>query len=175
VIRAYATILLASVLTAAAAFADTRIGAKVQCQVEYGSGAELANACERGVDLAARTPEKIERALRACGGGDDASARTAACRRGVLLHVHVADRERDGDVARDQRARDRATSAFSYGWERGGGAQVELGDYQVRVGDAERSMEACMRAFEGSATPPSCLSGVQVQRKPPLDPPRHPR
>jgi hypothetical protein len=46
-----------------------------------------------------------------------------------------------------------------------GGAQVEIGDYRATVGGAEKSMDECLRASEGSSTPPSCLSGLTVEPK----------
>lgn len=143
------------VALAPAAVADTRIEAKVQCQDVYGGTSDLDAACERGVDLASRMPNDLARAMADCDR--DQGEAQAACRRGISLQSGLA-----------ARARGRARS-FSYGWHEGSGAaaQVDVGDYKVRVGDAERAARECMRDFEGSKTPPSCLSGLTVERKAP--------
>jgi hypothetical protein len=36
----------------------------------------------------------------------------------------------------------------------------------VIVGDAERRMQQCLEASAASSTPPSCLAGLAVERKP---------
>lgn len=144
-------------LAAAPALADNVIDAKVQCQVEYGSRSDLGAACERGVKLAARVPEKVEEAMDACTKGFEDTLRVGACQRGAALHTRLTSRVR-GD---DQRS-------FSYSWKpRRGAAELEVGDYRLRLGDAEKSIDDCVRAYDGSSTPPSCLSGLTVQRKPP--------
>jgi hypothetical protein len=87
-----------------------------------------------------------------------------ACQRGVALHARFIGET----VHEDQK------STFSYSWKpKQGTAEVDVGDYQLRVGDAEKQAEDCMRQFEGSSTPPSCLSGLSAQHKPP--PPGAPR
>lgn len=69
-------------------------------------------------------------------------------------------------------ARSIEKSRFEHSWkQRRGVVRFGAGDYEVLGGDAEKSMDDCMRAFEGSSTPPSCLSGITVQRKPPTGPP----
>lgn len=161
-LRVLLTLLCA--LVAVPALADTRIEAKLKCQAEYGSASDTDVACERGVDLHARAPENLAEALAACdrGAADAPEAGAAACRRGVSLHARAShpDRQRD-------------KSSFAYSWQQGHGAvQLEVGNYDVLLGDAEKSMEDCMRSFEGSATPPSCLSGLRIQQQPPGRPPR---
>ncbi|MBI3769289.1 MAG: hypothetical protein HY271_12485 [Deltaproteobacteria bacterium] len=157
--RAFVTTLLLGCVAAGTAFADSMIGAKVECQTEYGPDSETANACERGVDLATRTPDNIPFAISGCARDDDHADQAAACRRGVALHARPGARVRDG-----------GQSSFAYSWKQGHGAvQVEIGNYDVLLGDAEKSMDDCMRSFEGSKTPPSCLSGLRVQPKPPGD------
>ena len=142
---------------AAPVFADGITNAKIQCQVEYGSGSKLGTACQRGVELAAtHAADGGDDATRACTQSAIDPGSAAACRRGVVVHTR-------------QLARTRVTeeSGFSATWKKGRAPlQVEVGDYQVLIGDAEKSIEDCMRAFEGNATPPSCLSGITGQRKP---------
>jgi len=145
------------------ASADARITAKMHCQSEYAGDADMDAACERGVDLAARLPT-LARAGAACArDAADASAaadaRATACRHGVTLHARAAGAARLPEK-----------STFSYGWRQGRGAvQAHIGGYDVTVGDAQRSMEQCMRDFEGSKTPPSCISGLSVQPRSPRD------
>lgn len=140
---------------APAAVADTRIEAKVQCQDAYGGASDLDAACERGVDVASRMPNDLARAMADCDR-DQGEAR-AACRRGVSLQSSVAARGRG-------RSRN-----FSYEWHQGSGpaAEVDVGDYKARVGDAEPAARECVRDFEGSKNPPSCLSGLTIERKAP--------
>jgi hypothetical protein len=72
------------------------------------------------------------------------------------LHARLAVRRGEG-----------AASSFSHTLNPPrGAAQVDIGDYRLHVGDAEKSIEDCLRAYEGSSTPPSCLSGLTVQHKP---------
>jgi hypothetical protein len=144
-------------LAAEAVAADTVIGAKVQCQAEYGPGSETANACEHGVDLAARTPDNLAFAVSGCVRDDANSEKAVACRRGVAVHARLSTHGRDS-----------RSSSFTSSWNQGhGAAQVEIGDYDLLVGDAEKSMGDCLRSFEGSKEPPSCLSGLRLQHKPP--------
>jgi hypothetical protein len=160
-------IVLACVLLPLPVLGDMSIDAKVRCQQEYGSASDLDAACERGVDLAARTPADGVGSIAACtrNGGDaddqQAAAKAAACRRGVAFHAGVS-----GKVP------DREKSSFAHSWEQGHGAlQVEIGDYDVVLGDAQKSIADCQRSFEGNTTPPSCLSGLRIQPKPPEGPP----
>ncbi len=147
-------------MTATSALADQRIDAKVRCKEQYGSATDLDAACERGVDMAARAPVDGAEAMAGCTRAAD-EAKAAACRRGVALHAGVAGR-----------LPSRSPSSFSYSWQQGHGAvQVEIGDYDVLLGDAQKSIADCQRAFEGSAAPPSCLSGLRVQPQPPEGPP----
>lgn len=144
-------------LAAVPALADGIIDAEIQCQVEYGSRSDLGSACQEGVKLASRAPEKVQEAMDGCTTGFEDAGEVGACQRGIALHTRLASPVRDNDQ-----------SSFSHTWKPGrGAAQVEVGDYQVLLGDAEKSIDDCMRAFEGSSTPPSCLSGITVQPKPP--------
>jgi hypothetical protein len=139
------------------ALADSSIDAEIQCQVEYGSRSDLGTACQQGVKLVSRAPEKIQEAMDDCTKGVEDAGKVGACQRGIALYTRLANRARGNDK-----------SSFSYTWKpKRGAAQVEAGDYQVLFGDAEKSIEDCMRAYEGSSTPPSCLSGITGQRKPP--------
>jgi hypothetical protein len=146
------------------ALADTRINAKVRCQEEYGSASELDISCERGVDLAERAPG--DGAIAGCARGSDtddekAVAKAAACQRGIALHAGVSAKV----SGRDQ-------SSFAHSWQQGHGAlQLEVGNYDVLLGDAQKSIADCQASFEGSSTPPSCLSGLRIQPKPPAGPP----
>jgi hypothetical protein len=163
--RAYVMVVLLGCV-AASAHADVVMNGKLQCDIQYGEQPETRTACQRGVELAARASD-AEDAIRSCTR-DFAKAEFAAiCQRGVALHTRLANRQRaDGE------------QSFSYSWTpKRGAAEVRLGDYQVFVGDAERSIDECMRAFEGNSNPPSCMSGLTVQRKPrndaqPAPPPR---
>jgi hypothetical protein len=162
-----ALLLLVPLLLPARAAADTVIGAKLACQSEYGSSSDSDAACERGVDLHARTPDDLGAAMAACdhGGGAVAEAKATACRRGVVLHA----RGRQVGGGREK-------SNFSYSWQQGhGAAQLGIGDYDVVVGDAQKSIEDCMRQFEGSTLQPSCASGLRIQRHPPPGPPGRPQ
>jgi hypothetical protein len=160
-------IVLVCVLVPLPALADSRINAKVRCQEEYGSATELDISCERGVDLADRVPG--DGALSACihDGGDATDdktvAKAAACRRGVGLHAGVSDKA--SSSSHDK-------SSFAHSWEQGHGAlQFEVGNYDVLLGDAQKSIADCQASFAGSSTPPSCLSGLRIQPKPPEGPP----
>ena len=150
-------LLFGAITTGAPALADTVIGAKVQCQGEYGSASQTADACERGVDLAARTPGNLPLALGGCTRDAANADKAMACRRGVALYAQLGTR--GGEAG---------SSSFAYSWKQGhGAAQVEIGEVDLLIGDAEKSMGDCMRSFEGAKTPPSCLSGLRLQTKPP--------
>jgi hypothetical protein len=123
-------------LAPAPASADQRIDAKVRCKEQYGSANDLDAACERGVDMAARADGS--EAIGSCTRDAD-DAKAAACRRGVALHAGVAGR-----------VSSQPQSSFSHSWQQGHGAlQVEIGDYDVVLGDAQKSIEDCQRSFEG--------------------------
>lgn len=140
------------------ASADRRIDAKVRCKEQYGSANDLDAACERGVDMAARADGS--EAIGSCTRDAD-DAKAAACRRGVALHAGVAGR-----------VSSQPQSSFSHSWQQGHGAlQVEIGDYDVVLGDAQKSIADCQRSFEGSTLQPSCASGLRFQPKPPAGPP----
>ena len=159
--RIYLFTLLLGCVSAAPAFADSTVDSKLRCQMDYGSGSDLDIACERGVGLAERSPDKLDEVLKTCRRETQDARKAAACQRGVELRAHAGDKAR-GD----------GKSTFSYSWKQGSrGVGVNIGDYQARVGDAEQSIEECMRAYEGSSSPPSCLSGFKVQPKPPGAPP----
>jgi hypothetical protein len=154
---AVTAVLLLGTLMPAAAFADSVTDAKVQCQVEYDVRSDAGMSCLRGVELASRIGDS-SRATDSCRGESEDRDRVRACQRGVALHARVTG----ASVPENQK------SSFSYSWKpKEGTAQVDIGDYQLRVGDAEKQAEACMRQFEGSSTPPSCLSGFSAQHKPP--------
>ncbi len=149
-------------LVALAARADTRIDAKVHCKQQYGSATDLDAACERGVDISVGTPG--DDALAACARDDTETddPKAVACRRGVAFHSGVAMPQRE----RGEK------SSFSSSWRQGHGAvQVEIGGYDVLIGDAQKSIADCQSSFDGSKTPPSCLSGFRIQPQPPGRPP----
>jgi len=165
----------ACALLAPPARADTRILAKMRCKAQYGSTSDLDAACERGVDLAA--PGDEAQALASCtrSGPDSESGRpwsdeekaaadekAAACRRGVAFHTGATAKIPDRQTK----------SSFSHSWEQGHGAlQFELGNYDVVLGDAQKSIADCQQSFAGSSVPPSCISGLRIQPKPPTGPP----
>lgn len=147
---------------AVAAHADPLIDAKLQCQIEYVTPSDQATACLRGVELAAASPERTQDAMEQCGMRFGASGQTGSCQRGVGFYQRVTGKLRSDDK-----------STFSYSWQQKRGAlQFEAGNYQFLIGDAEKSIDDCMRAFEGSSVPPSCLSGFTTQQKPPPGPPK---
>lgn len=153
------TLLVGCVAAAVPAFADGMIDAKMQCRLAYGPSSEIGTACEHGVDLASGVPDDVEKAIDGCMRDTKDGQRAAACQRGVMLYARFAGRVREGDKR-----------SFSHTWQQGrGGAEVDVGDYELHVGDAEKSIEDCLRASEGSSMPPSCLSGITVQHKPPGD------
>jgi hypothetical protein len=148
------TILLVSCAAAAPAFADSISDAKIQCQVVYGASTELAVACQQGVSLAFGVPP--EDAMTACFKTSEDAPKVVACRKGVAFQARAASRK-SGE-----------SSSFSYSWSpKRGAVQVDVGDFRAVIGDAEKSIDDCLRASEGSSTPPSCLSGFTAQRKPP--------
>jgi hypothetical protein len=145
-------------LVATPARADSIADAGIQCQVEYGSPSELGVACLRGVKLAARAADDVDVAMAACVKGFENASMLAACRRGVALHTRLANATRGGNEK----------ASFSYSWQvKRGAAQLDVGDYRLFLGDAEKAIDECMRTYEGSSTPPSCLSGLSAQQKPP--------
>jgi hypothetical protein len=138
------------------AFADGNIDAKLQCQIAYGSKSEMGAACKEGVDLAARAAPKGEDAASQCTASRENGARVSACQQGVALYARFARQVRSTDK-----------SSFSYSWqEPKTGFQVDVGDYQASVGN-QKVVEDCMRAFDGSDTPPRCMSGITVQPQAP--------
>ena len=148
---------LAAVPALADGIADGIMEAVIQCQVEYGSQSDLGTACQRGAKLAAATSGKVQEAVVGCTKDFEDPENVDACQRGIALQGRLARQ-----VRRDER------STFSYTWKRSRApVQVDAGDYQVLLGDAEKSIDDCLRAYEGSSTPPSCLSGITVQHKPP--------
>jgi hypothetical protein len=150
-----AAVVLAVGLGAAAARADGIIDAKVQCQVEYGSRSEMGAACNEGVELARRASGPQD-ALGKCTVNRQNGARISACQKGVELYARLVGRVRGTDK-----------SSFSYSWTQPKtGLQVDVGDYQASVGN-QKAVEDCMRQFDGSDNPPSCMSGLTVQPKPP--------
>ena len=158
--RAFATIMLV-VGIHGTALADGTIDAKVQCQVEYGSQSEMGAACKEGVDLAQRASAKSEDATSACTANRENGARVTACQQGVALYARFAGHVRSTDK-----------SSFSYSWqEPKTGFQVDVGDYQASVGN-QKTVDDCMRAFDGSDVPPSCMSGITVQPQAPAPPTR---
>ena len=151
--RASLTILLVS-WVATAAFADSTSDAKIQCQVVYGADSEMAVACQQGVSLAFGVP--TEDAMNECFKTSEDAPKVVACRKGVAFQARAAGRK-SGE-----------SSSFSYTWApKRGAVQVDVGDFRAVIGDAEKSIDDCLRASEGSSTPPSCLSGFTAQRKPP--------
>ena len=148
-------VMLAVGLGAAPAWADGVIDAKVQCQVEYGSESEMGGACKEGVELARRATGPQD-ALGKCTANRQNGARISACQKGVELYARLVGRVRSNDKG-----------SFSYSWTQPKtGLQVDVGDYQASVGN-QKAVEDCMRQFEGSDHPPSCMSGITVQPKAP--------
>lgn len=139
--------------------ADGKIDAKLQCQVEYGSQTEMGAACKEGVDLAAKaTTDAADAAdpMNQCSASRENAARVTACQQGVTLYDRFSGHVRSGDK-----------SSFSYTWRQPKtGFQVDVGDYQASVGN-QKAVEDCMRAFEGTDAPPSCMGGITVQPKAP--------
>ncbi|MCC6764963.1 MAG: hypothetical protein IT293_09895 [Deltaproteobacteria bacterium] len=145
-----------SVVLAGPALADGSIDAKLQCQVEYGSQSEMGAACKEGVDLAAKADATAEDAMNRCSASRENAARVTACQQGVTLYGRFAGRVRSTD-----------RSGFSYTWTQPKtGFQVDVGDYQASVGN-QKAVDDCMRAFEGTDAPPSCMAGITVQPKAP--------
>lgn len=139
-----------------AAAAENHVDAKLQCQVEFGSQSEMGAACKEGVDLAAKAAPKGEDAASQCTASRDNGALISACQKGTELYTRFAGRVRSTDK-----------SSFSYSWTQPKtGFQVDIGDYQASVGN-QKAVDDCMRQFDGSSTPPSCMSGITVQPKAP--------
>jgi hypothetical protein len=154
--RVLATMWLVAGVGIVPARAEGTIDAKLQCQVEYGSHSEMDTACKEGVDLAQQAAVKSEDAMSACTASRDNGARISACQQGVAFYARFAGQVRSTDK-----------SSFSYTWQQPKtGFQVDVGDYQASVGN-QKAMEDCMRAFDGSGTPPSCMSGITVQPEAP--------
>lgn len=154
--RALVTLFLVAGVSTAPAFAEGTIDAKLQCQVEYGSQSEMGAACKEGVELAQRASAKSEDATSACTASRENGARVSACQQGVGFYQRFAGQVRSTDK-----------SSFSYTWTQPKtGLQVDVGDYQASVGN-QKVMEDCMRAFDGSGAPPSCMSGITVQPQAP--------
>jgi hypothetical protein len=154
--RALGVMLLVAGVGTAPAFAEGTIDAKLQCQVEYGSQSEMGAACKEGVELAERASAKSEDATSACTASRENGARISACQKGVAFYQRFAGQVRSTDK-----------SSFSYTWRQPKtGLQVDVGDYQASVGN-QKAVEDCMRAFDGSGAPPSCMSGITVQPQAP--------
>ncbi len=156
--RVFAIIAMSIAIAAIArsAGADGTIDAKLQCQVEYGSTSEMGAACKEGVDIAERAAAKSEDAMSQCTASDENGARVSACHQGVALYARFAGQVRSTDK-----------SSFSYTWKQPKtGLQVDIGEYQASVGN-QKAVEDCMRAFDGSDAPPSCMSGITVQPQAP--------
>lgn len=158
--RALATIGLGLVVLSAGvgtASADGSIDAKLQCQVEYGSQSEMGAACKEGVNYAEQAAAKGEDAANDCVvSRKENAALVTACQQGVALYSRFAGTARSTDK-----------SGFSYSWQQPKtGFQVDVGNFQASTGN-QKAIDDCMRAFEGSDTPPSCMSGITVQPQPP--------
>ncbi len=152
------TVAIAALIVAMAgrAFAEGNVDAKLQCQVEYGSQSAMGAACKEGVDIAARAAPQGEDAASQCIASRDNGARIAACQQGVTYYARFARQVRSTDK-----------SSFSYTWQQPKtGLQVDVGEYQASVGN-QKVVEDCMRAFDGSDAPPSCMSGITVQPQAP--------
>ena len=142
--------------SAGSAFAESTVDAKLQCQVEYGSQSAMSAACKEGVDMAARAAAKSEDAMNQCSASHENGARVSACQKGVALYARFLGQVRSTDK-----------SSFSYTWRQPKtGVQVDIGDYQASVGN-QKAVDDCMRAFEGTDAPPSCMSGITVQPQAP--------
>jgi hypothetical protein len=133
------------------AAADGRVDAKLQCQVQYGSESEMGEACKEGVNLA------VQDAANDCVvSRKENAALVTACQQGVTLYSRFSGTVRSTDK-----------SGFSYSWQQPKtGFQVDIGDYQASTGN-QKAIDDCMRAFEGSDAPPSCMSGITVQPQAP--------
>ena len=154
--RALVALFLVAGVGTAPVFAEGTIDAQLQCQVEYGSRSEMGAACKEGVELAQRASAKSEDATSACTASRENGARVSACQQGVAFYQRFAGQVRSTDK-----------SSFSYTWTQPKtGLQVDVGDYQASVGN-QKAVEDCMRAFDGSGAPPSCMSGITVQPQAP--------
>lgn len=149
------TLLVLAALGAAPAFADGVVDAKMQCQHEYGGDSDMGVACKEGVDLA-RDAKPGSDVMASCTTGRNNGAQISACQQGATLFSRFARQVRSSDK-----------SSFSYSWSQPKtGLQVDIGDYQASVGN-QKVVEDCLKAFEGTDAPPSCLSGIAVQPKAP--------
>ncbi|MCC6847737.1 MAG: hypothetical protein IT294_04490 [Deltaproteobacteria bacterium] len=156
VVATWAFVGLSGVVVAGPARADGSIDAKLQCQVEYGSQSEMGAACKEGVDLAAKADATAADAMNRCSASRENAARVTACQQGVTLYERFSGRVRSTD-----------RSGFSYTWTQPKtGLQVDVGDYQASVGN-QKVVDDCMRAFEGTDAPPSCMAGITMQPKAP--------
>jgi hypothetical protein len=154
--RAFVVMGLVVMSGVGSAFADGSIDAKLQCQVAYGSQSEMGLACKEGVDLAKKAASTSEDAASACTASRENGARIQACQQGVTFYERFTGQVRSTDK-----------SSFSYSWqEPKTGLSVDVGDYQASVGN-QKAVDDCMRAFEGSDAPPSCMGGITVQPKAP--------
>jgi hypothetical protein len=148
-------LLAVMLLAAAPVWADGLIDAKVQCQVEYGAKSDMGSACQEGVELAQRSTG-AEEALGRCTADRQNGARISACQKGVELYARLVGKVRGS-----------RESGFSYSWTQPKtGFSVDVGDVQASVGN-QQVVEDCMRQFDGSDHPPSCMSGITVQPKAP--------
>jgi hypothetical protein len=147
------TVLFLTTIGAAPAFADGVVDAKMQCQTEYGADSDMGVACKEGVDLA-RDAKPGSDVMASCTAGRNNGAQISACQQGATLFTRFARQVRSSDK-----------SSFSYSWSQPKtGLQVDIGDYQASVGN-QKVVEDCMKAFEGTDAPPSCMSGIAVQPK----------
>ena len=154
--RALVVLGLVTVVGVSTAFADGAIDAKLQCQVEYGSQSEMGAACKEGVDLAKKAAGTQEDAASACTASRENGARITACEQGVALYARFSGNVRSSDK-----------SSFSYTWQQPKtGLQVDVGDYEASVGN-QKAVDDCMRAFDGSDNPPTCMGGITVQQQAP--------
>lgn len=153
--RVIAATLLTVGLHVAPAIADPVVDAKMQCQVEYGPTSDMGTACKEGVDIARRAEPGTD-AMGACIANRNNGAQISACQQGVMLHGRYVGQVRNSDK-----------SSFSYTWKQPTtGLTVDVGPAQASVGN-QKAMEDCMRQFDGSGTPPSCMAGITVQPQPP--------
>ena len=148
-------VVLVLVAVAASASADGLIDAKVQCQVEYGAKSDMGEACKQGVELARRSTG-ADQALGRCTGDRQNGAQITACQKGVELYARLVGRVRGS-----------RESSFSYSWTQPKtGFEVDLGPVEASVGN-QKVVDDCMRQFDGSDHPPSCMSGITLQPKAP--------
>lgn len=143
-------------IVAGPVLADGSIDAKLQCQVQYGSQSEMGAACKEGVDFAHKATATSDDPMTQCSASRENAARVTACQQGVELYARFSGSVRSGDK-----------SSFSYTWrEPETGYKVGVGNYEGSVGN-QKAVDDCMRAFEGTDAPPSCMAGITVQPKAP--------